>query len=85
MPIRLTLFELFGDPTTVWPSDAVRQHTGHPDGGPPSPATWLGALNDSVRVQNVRTGALNDRVSVEADLTVDEVLASSASPRGGRS
>ena len=71
-PTAQTLFGLFGDPTESWPSDAVRQHTGHQEAGdPPSPAAWLGALENSVRVQTVRGGALADRVSVEAELTVD--------------
>lgn len=70
-PARETLFDLFTDFTSAWPSGLVREHTGHPLGGPPSPAVWLAALNNSVRVQNVRTGALADRVAVEAELTVD--------------
>ena len=71
-PTAQTLFGLFGDPTESWPSDAVRQHTGHQEAGdPPSPAAWLGALENSVARANVRGGALADRVSVEAELTVD--------------
>ena len=70
-PARETLFDLFGDFTGAWPSGLVRERPGHPIGGPPSPAVWLAALNNSVRVQNVRTGALADRVAVEAELTVD--------------
>ena len=70
-PATQTLFGLFGDPTHLWPTDAVREQTGHPLGGdPPDPSTWLGALNNSVQVENVRPGADADRVSVEADLTV---------------
>jgi hypothetical protein len=66
-----TLFDLFEDFTASWPSTVVRENTGHQVSGPPSPAVWLAALNNSVRVQNVRTGALEDRVAVEAELTVD--------------
>ena len=70
-PTPQTLFGLFRDPTRLWPTDAVREQTGHPLGGdPPDPSTWLGALNNSVQVENVRPGADADRVSVEADLTV---------------
>jgi hypothetical protein len=81
-PAPLTLFELFGNPTTRWPSDAVRQHTGHPGTGTPDPGTWLEALDKSVRVQNVRTGALGDRVSVEAELTVDPSAGFHGYPEG---
>ena len=70
-PTRETLFDLFGDFTSSWPSTTVRENTGHQVGTPPSPAVWLAALNNSVRVQNVRTGALEDRIAVEAELTVD--------------
>ena len=82
-PVPLTLFELFGrDPSDVWPSAAVRQHTGDPVDGPPDPSAWLGALNNSVKVANVRTGALGDRVAVEADLTVDPLAGFLGYPEG---
>ena len=32
-PATQTLFDLFGDPTHLWPTDAVREQTGHPLGG----------------------------------------------------
>jgi len=70
-PTPQTLFGLFGDPTNLWPTDAVREQTGHTVGGDPAdPSAWLGALNNSVQVENVRPGADAHRVSVEAELTV---------------
>jgi hypothetical protein len=70
-PTPQTLFGLFGDPTGLWPNDAVRDQTGYSvSGDPPDLSAWLGALNNSVQVQNVRTGADANRVSVEAELTV---------------
>ena len=64
-----SLFDLFGDPGPLWPADRVHEHTGHEVGGPGPVAAWLGRLNTSVTVRNVRTGARADRVSVEADLS----------------
>lgn len=62
-----SLFDLFGDPGAVWPVDHVREHTG---AGAPSPVpVWLGRLNAGVVVRNVRTGARENRISVEADLS----------------
>jgi hypothetical protein len=81
-PARETLFDLFTDFTSAWPSGLVREHTGHPIGGPPSPAVWLAALNNSVRVQNVRTGALGDRVAIEAEVTVDPLAGFLTYPQG---
>jgi hypothetical protein len=69
-PRPQTLFDLFGDFTSVWPSQAVRQHTGDPHGDPESPQTWLAALNDSVLLSDIRTGASDTRVAVQAALTV---------------
>ena len=81
-PARETLFDLFGDFTAAWPSSLLRERPGHPIGGPPSPAVWLSALNNSVFVQNVRTGALQDRVAVEAELTVDPAAGFLGYPEG---
>ena len=84
-PVPLTLFELFGRPVGgVALRCRAPAHRRSVD-GPPDPSAWLGALNNSVKVANVRTGALGDRVSVEADLTVDPSAGSSAIPRAGRS
>ena len=68
MAVPVRLFDLFGDFTTAWPATAVRDHIGHDVGTPPSLAPWLGALNNSVTLAQVRTGATADRVSVEAQL-----------------
>lgn len=68
MAVPVRLFDLFGDFTSAWPSTALRDHIGHDLGTPPSPATWLAALNNSVMLGEVRTGATADRVSVEAKL-----------------
>jgi hypothetical protein len=81
-PTRETLFDLFGDFTNAWPSGIMRERPGLVVGGTPSPAVWLAALNNSVRVQNVRTGALEDRVAIEAELTVDPATGFLGYPEG---
>ena len=71
-PARQTLFQLFGDPTSRWPAQVV-EHDRLPRSRQrdPEPAAWLAALNNSVRVSEVRGGAREDRVAVEAALSVD--------------
>ena len=82
-----TLFTLFGDFTAAWPASAVGPETGVVVGGNPvAVLTWLAALNNSVRVANVRTGvgdvqpthARTDagevRVAVQAELSVDPAV-----------
>lgn len=68
MAVPLRLFDLFGDFTTAWPTTRLRDHIGHDIGTAPSQATWLAALNNSVTLANVRTGATASCVSVQADL-----------------
>jgi len=75
MSAPLRLFDLFGEPdaatvAAVW-SQRVQSTTGFSgDWPPPDLVDWLAALNNAVVVSNVRTGADDDRVSVEATLTM---------------
>ena len=64
-----SIFDLFGDPSALWPADRVHEHPGHDQGTPSPVAVWLGRLNAGVTVSNIRTGADPNRVSIEADLT----------------
>lgn len=72
----LTLFDLFGEANAdavaaMWPS-RVQPFTGLiGQWPPPQPAfsQWLAALNNTFALSEVRTGAANDRVAVEAKLT----------------
>ena len=79
MSAPLRLFDLFGEPdaatvAAVW-SQRVQSTTGFSgDWPPPDLVDWLAALNNAVVVSNVRTGADDDRVSVEATLTMRRSL-----------
>ena len=76
MTMPLTLFDLFGEANVdavaaVWPT-RVQPFTGFiGQWPPPQPAfsQWLAALNNTFALSDVRTGAANDRVAVEARLT----------------
>ncbi len=68
---RLTLFDLFGDPTGGWPTEIVRSHTGITAAeNAPAVSAWLASLNETVLVGDVRTGASAERVAVSARLSV---------------
>ena len=81
-PAAPTLFDLLGDPTAAWPSDHVHEHPGVPLDGQADPTVWLAALNASVRVHDVRTGADADRVALQAQLTVDPTAGFLSYPAG---
>ena len=76
MTMPLTLFDLFGEANAdavaaTWPT-RVQPFTGLiGQWPPPQPAfsQWLAALNNTFALSDVRTGAANDRVAVEARLT----------------
>lgn len=76
MPKAQTLFDIFGELTARWPS-AVQRLPGivNPGIGDPELAVWLAALNNGTGVTNTRFGALEGRVSVEAQLTFDNAQA----------
>lgn len=80
----LTLFDLFGEPdigrvVARWPQ-LIQPTTGLIGNWPPPGfETWLAALNNNVLVTDVRTGAADDRVGVEAKLVMTQV---SAYPEG---
>jgi hypothetical protein len=65
-----TLFGLFGDFTSNWPTRVVQEDVGivNPLGQPANPGTWLAALNAVVTVGEVRFGALDGRAAVQAEL-----------------
>lgn len=75
MTMPLTLFDLFGEANAdavaaIWPT-RVQPFTGFiGQWPPPQPAfsQWLAALNNTFALSDVRTGAANDRVAVEARL-----------------
>jgi hypothetical protein len=77
MPIPVTLFDLFGEFTSLWPLSVIQRMVGilGPGSSDPDLRTWLAALNNSAIVTDVRTGADADRVSVEAKLQFDNGLA----------
>ena len=79
-PQPMTLFNLFGEPSTRWPSDHVREFSG--TGDPGDPAAWLARLNNAVRVANLRTGASADAVAAQAELSVDPSAGFAADPDG---
>lgn len=76
MTTPLTLFDLFGESSvdgiaTIWPT-RVQPFTGLiGQWPPPQPAfnQWLAALNNTFVLSDVRPGAANDRVAIEAKLT----------------
>ncbi len=59
------LFDLFGDFSGSWPAAALRDHIGA-DATPWNPAPWLSALNDSLEVTDIRTGANADGAAIQA-------------------
>lgn len=71
MPTRPSLLGLLGLQPLAWPSHAVREHTGHVESELPDPTPWLSALDDSVVVRGIRTGASADRAAAELDLGVE--------------
>src|SRR5436190_23798704 len=77
---QLTLFDLFGEPAIAgvvarWPQ-LIQPTTGLiANWPPPEFSTWLAALNNSVLVTDVRTGAAGDRIGVEAKLSMAAVTA----------
>src|SRR5262245_19375338 len=78
--MKLTLFDLFGAPTIDamlmrWPQ-AVRPQTGAEVNWPPvGLREWLQALNRGITIEDVRTGSLPDRVSIEAKMRLDNATA----------
>lgn len=79
MPKAQTLFDIFGEFTERWPS-AIQREPGilNPGISDPEIAAWLAALNNGTGVSNTRFGAIDGRVSVEAQLTFDNAQASYA-------
>src|SRR5437899_11326005 len=76
-----TLFDLLGDFSALWPVDRIRAIPGKPLSAAPTPQVWLAALNNGVGISHVRAGVLDDRVGVEASLTLDNAKATfSGSP-----
>lgn len=84
MASEQTLFDLFGEFTSAWPS-AVQRLVGilGPGSGDPDLSVWLAALNNGTEIQNSRFGAGAGRVSVEAQLTFDNAQATYAGKPNG--
>ena len=63
-----TLFEMFGNFTTLWPVDVIQETTGVVVGDPPEVITWLAGLNAAASFKNVRMGAIDGHAALEADV-----------------
>jgi hypothetical protein len=80
-----TLFELFGETSIAalasrWP--AIAQPGAGLQVTQPALQTWLAALNNGVGVGNVRTGAADGRIGLEAELTLDNAATGYAGQGG---
>jgi hypothetical protein len=79
-PRNPKLSDLFGELSSHWPIDHVREFSG--TGGSGDPQAWLSRLDTAVKVANVRTGGSADSVAVQAELSVDPLGGFAADPDG---